>query len=229
MSGAGLVLCGTDTGVGKTSVACGLIRQASRQGRRLIPFKPAETGCDDLQPSDARRLCDAAGLPDLTAADIALYTFRPPVAPSVAAMLAGGPPLTSSAVLSRAAVLREKGHGLLVESAGGLLTPYGIRFTSADLAPLLDLPLLLISANRLGTISHTALALAEIRRREIPFAGLILVNTSDQPSIDQQFNVAQIQALTGVSARGVLRFCANPSPDSLADGLRNDVDLTGLF
>src|SRR6185369_4812142 len=113
----------------------------------------------------------------------------------------------------------------LVETAGGVLTPYSPSLTAASLAELLDLDVLLVAANRLGTINHTALALAEIARRRLRLLGLVLVDVTPaagQP--DRPFNAAEIQASTGVRALGTLRHLgadggAHADPDRLADAL----------
>jgi dethiobiotin synthetase len=226
----GLLVCGTDTGVGKTTVACGLLRLARRRGLRLVPFKPAETGHTESSggPSDAQRLCDAAALPGLSTEDICPFRFADPVAPSVAARMAGTA-IDAGALLKAASALRRRGDALLVESAGGLYTPYGAGITSATLSELLDIDILLIAANRLGTINHTALALAEIHRRRLRFAGVVLVDTAAEPSPDRPHNAGEIQALTGVRPRGTLPHCSGAGPDEIADTLAAHVDLDGLL
>lgn len=227
MTARGLLLVGTDTGVGKTSVGVGLLRLAYRKKFRLIPFKPVETGCDPAA-QDATRLCAAAPLSDLAPTDVCPLRFTPPVAPSVAARLAGRP-IEEHALRQHASLLIRRGDALLVESAGGLLTPYAPGLTSVSLADLFDIDVLLVSANRLGTINHTALALAELARRRVRLAGLVLVNVNGISSPDQPHNAAEIAALSGVAALGTLRYSATTDPDSLADALLEDVNLAGLF
>lgn len=224
----GLLLLGTDTGVGKTTLACGLLRLAHRRGLRLMPFKPAETGCGADGPQDAQRLCVAAALPDVTPADVCLYAFSPPLAPSIAARLAGAE-VRATEIRQAALALAVRGDALLVESAGGALTPYGSAFTAADLAPLLDIDVVLVSANRLGTISQTALAIAELRRRNLRLRGVVLVDISPEPSPDHDFNAAEIVALTGVGLRGTLRYSATLDPNRVADAVAADIDLRGLL
>ncbi|HEY4395759.1 MAG TPA: dethiobiotin synthase [Polyangia bacterium] len=245
------MLLGTDTGVGKTTIGCGLLHLAHRRGMRLVPYKPAETGCDP-EPQDARSLLHAATFCDchiatspptgahpdfsalraLTQRDICPYQFRPPLAPSAAARLAG------TAILPRvlqdhAQRLRRCGDALLVEGAGGVLTPYGPALTGADLATLLDLPVLLVAANRLGTINHTALAVSELRRRDVPVLGIVLVdvaNVAANAPPDHASNAAEIEALTGVAPLGILRHVAGPrDPVALAERLSADLDLRPLF
>jgi dethiobiotin synthetase len=223
----GLLVLGTDTGVGKTCVSEALLRVAARRGFRLVPYKPVETGCAP-DAEDARRLCSAANLPGLLPVDICAFSFPAPVAPSVAARLAGRP-IELPALLARGHALAARGDALLIETAGGLLAPYGGGTTSISLAELFDIDVLLVSANRLGTISHTALALAEIARRRLRFAGLVLVNVDPDPAPDHAWNASEIEALTGTAPLGILRHCPTPGPDAVADAALDDLDLRPLL
>lgn len=116
-----------------------------------------------------------------------------------------------------------------IESAGGLLTPYASTLTSADLAAAFQLPILLVARNSLGTINHTALAIAEIRRRALPLLGVVLVNLSGCPSPDQPSNLNLIASLTGIRPLGVLPFVETPSPNLLALCLEAAVDLRTIW
>jgi dethiobiotin synthetase len=223
----GLLVLGTDTAVGKTCVAEALLRLAARRGFRLVPYKPVETGCNP-EAEDARRLCVAANLPGLRLVDVCPFRFTAPVAPSVAARLAGRL-IEPALLLERARELATRGDALLIESAGGLLSPYGDGMTSASLADLFDIDVLLVTANRLGTISHTALALAEIGRRRLRLAGVVLVDVGAHDAPDHAFNASEIEALTGTSPLGVLRHCPTSDPEALADAAATDLDLARLL
>jgi len=212
----GLFITGTDTGVGKTAVGCALLRLAARVGRPWVPFKPVETGCLP-EAEDAHSLWKAAR-PAFPREQAVLYSFPLPAAPAVAAA-AAGTSIDIDAILARAVQLRAVGQGILVEGAGGLLVPYRETFTAADLAARFDLPILVVARAALGTINHTALTVSEIRRRSLPLAGLVLVETvpgSDQPALD---HARQIAALTGIAPLGRLPFVPGLDPDRLADAL----------
>jgi dethiobiotin synthetase len=214
--GPGLFVTGTDTGVGKTVVSTGLLRLALRAGVRLVPFKPVETGVGPAGPSDARALLAASQHQDLALADVCPVTFPEPVAPAAAAHHHARP-ISIPRLLSAAGRLRRRGDALLVESAGGLLSPYTARATAADLAARMALPILLIARNGLGTINHTALCLAELRRRRLPVAAVLLVATTPAPPHDER-NAELISATTGVRPY-LLPFLADPTPDAVADVL----------
>jgi dethiobiotin synthetase len=227
LAAAGVTLVGTDTGVGKTAVGCALLRLALRLGLRPLPYKPAETGCTPL-PADALSLLDACDQPGLSLAEVCPFAFEPPVAPALAAEAAGRP-LTAALLLDPARTLAARGDFLLVETAGGLLSPYAPDLTGADLAAALALPLLLVARNALGTLNHTALALAEIRRRALPLAGIILCETSAHATPDRPHNARLIELMTGVRPLATLAFLPGASPDLLADELARQVPPAALF
>lgn len=221
----GLFVTGTDTGVGKTVVACALARLATRRGQRLVPFKPAETGCAP-DPLDAFALWKAALRP-VPRDQVCLYAFPLPAAPSVAAA-AANQPIDLDAIVARADQLQSAGDGLLVEGAGGLLVPYHGSATTADLAHQLGLPLLVVARCALGTINHTALTLAEIHRRQLPLAGVLLVETSIEGN-DPQSNAEQIAAVSGITPLGTLKHLPpRASFDQQADALSAAIGADGL-
>lgn len=191
-------------------------------GHRPIPHKPVETGADP-QPLDAIRLRSAAGREDLPLSTVCPISLPDPVAPAAAAK-AARITITLSGLLAFATNSARHGSPLIVESAGGLLSPYAPGLTTADLAAALHLPILLISRNSLGTINHTALAIAEIRRRALPLLGVVLVNTNPTPSLDQASNSSLIKDITGLSPLGIFPYLTSTEPRNLAAALRNNVD-----
>jgi len=223
----GVFLVGTDTGVGKTAVGCALLRLALRLGRRPVPLKPVETGCQP-DPDDALRLLSASTRSDLPLALVCPHRFPTPVAPAQAAAEAGVS-LTLPALAATMTAASAHGDFLLVESAGGLLSPYSPEITGADLATASGLPLLLVARNALGTINHTALALAEIRRRALPLAGLVLVDVSPQATPDRPHNAGLIEAIGAERPLASLPFVPGPDADRLADELDRQIPAARLF
>ncbi len=226
-------MTGTDTGVGKTAVGCALLRLARRAGHRMIPFKPVETGCaSPAVAADATALWRAADCP-VSIEDVTGATFQLPAAPAVAAAAAGAV-IDIDALLAQARRLRDRGDGLLVEGAGGLLVPYRGAVTAADLAARLGLPIVVVARAALGTINHTALTVRELAHRGLPLAGIILSETAagaHDPALD---HAEQIFAVTGVRPLGLVPHVANADADHLADALLRTVgaaavaDLLGI-
>ncbi|MFL5306834.1 MAG: dethiobiotin synthase [Polyangia bacterium] len=222
----GLFVTGTDTGVGKTTVAAGLARYARRIGRRPVPFKPAETGCaPDAQ--DARLLWEAADT-SVDPRDVCLYRFALPAAPAQAAG-AAGTRLSLDAVAAAAAALADRGDFLIVEGAGGLLVPYGDDWTAAELIERLGLRVLVVARTALGTINHSALTVRELRRRGLSIAGLLLNQTTPETAPHEPGSVPFIAAATGLQPLGPMPWIAPPAdPDRLADALVSSVGAAAL-
>ena len=81
-------------------------------------------------------------------------------------------------------------HLLYVEGAGGFYSPIAHDGLNADLAQKLNLPIILISENRLGCINHILLIAEAIARRHLTLAGVIL-NTRQTPPLGMD-NVADL-------------------------------------
>jgi dethiobiotin synthetase len=192
----GLFVTGTDTGVGKTEVACALVSGARAAGLDVGAMKPAESGLAPGQPGDAERLRQAAGGGDPIEL-VCPYRFGPPLAPAVAARLAGVE-ISLPRILEAARTLAARHAALVVEGAGGLLVPLTASQTYADLAVALGLPVLVVARAGLGTVNHTALTLEALRARGLSVRGVILNRSGpegDDPSVAH--NAAEIERLTG--------------------------------
>jgi len=205
----GLFITGTDTGVGKTIVACALAADLVRRGMRIAVWKPAETGWDSSagERSDAARLRRAAGSTD-PLETICPYRLRQAVAPAVAAQLEGVS--IDIAHLSRLCHERQASSDLLIaEGAGGLLVPLEGRTTYADLARDLAMSLLIVAPNRLGVINQTALTARVAASEGIRVIGFVLNNTeSRNKDLDASTatNRSAIADLTGLPCLGEIPY-----------------------
>jgi dethiobiotin synthetase len=101
--------------------------------------------------------------------------------------------------------------------------------TSSSLSDLFAIDILLVAPNRVGAINQAALALAEIRHRQLRFAGLVLVQVAPPSPLAEAHNAAEITTLTGVTPLGTLRHCPGQDPDQLANAVAADISLGGLF
>ncbi len=207
---SGVFVAGTDTGVGKTTVAVGLLRLLRRAGRAPVPFKPVETGCAP-EPLDAVRLRHAADAP-AALDEICPFALALPAAPAAAARVAGLV-LDVADLAARAKTLSGRGDCLVVEGAGGLLSPYGPGQTNADLAAQLALPVLLVARVSLGTINHVALTVAELTRRHLTLAALVLVRTTPEREPHEDWNDRLIAATAGVAPIGTIPWMSATERD----------------
>jgi dethiobiotin synthetase len=212
---------GTDTGVGKTVVACALAAALVARGVRVGVLKPVETGVDArVGPPDARRLRVAAGGLDPLDA-VCPYTFAEPVAPIVAARHAGHPiELTRlDTAFAHAATGREV---VIVEGAGGWLVPFLEGVTYEGLCTRWQLDIVVVAANRLGVLNHTALTVRAVESAGLRVAGVVLNSPCagrDDPAVAS--NAAALRDL--VRGHPLVTFPYLVEPDhipSLIDGAR---------
>jgi dethiobiotin synthetase len=174
----GLFITGTDTGVGKTHVACGLARSLSAQGLSVGVFKAAETGLSEAAARQRGGKSDAARLLKASQARDALALVRPfhyqrPLAPYAAAEMEGRS-FSLKRALACFKALRGRHDGILAEGAGGLLVPYGPGLDGAGLAKALGLPLVVVARPGLGTINHTLLTLEAARSRGLKVHSVVV-------------------------------------------------------
>ncbi len=196
-----LFVTGTDTGVGKTFVACALATALRQRGRRVAVMKPVETGVED-EPADALALRAAAADP-APLDDICPYRLRAPLAPAVAARLEGVT-IDVARLVALVARRRQEADLLLVEGAGGLLVPLDAQTTWAELAVRTGLPLLIVGANRLGTVNHCALTARVAAAAGLVVHGFVLSQPAVETDTSAATNADTIATLTGLPCLGVL-------------------------
>lgn len=196
MAMRGLFITGTDTGVGKTFVACAILRAWRAAGIVCGAYKPACSGAvlgpdRELRWDDVDRLWESTGS-QFPRERICPQRFAAPLAPPAAAALEG-----ASVDPQRLAAGLDWWRGrvelILVEGAGGLLSPLAEGVSNADLAQQLGLPLLIIAADRLGTINHTLLTLEAAHARALPVAGVVLNRPNAAPDPSTGTNLAQLR------------------------------------
>lgn len=166
-------ITGTDTGVGKTYVACQLLRHYAAQGLKVVGMKPVAAG---------RELVDGAWLHDdvqkLIAASnveapielINPYCFDEAIAPHIAAEKVGVE-IKIEVILQAYQQLSQLADVVIVEGAGGFLVPLSEHETMADLTRALNIPIILVVGIKLGCISHTLLTVESIKARSLKFHG----------------------------------------------------------
>jgi len=166
---------GTDTGVGKTVVACALTRSFAAAGERVAVMKPIASGAQwtdrGLRNEDALALIGAANLP-LHYAQVNPYCFEPAISPHIAAKEAKIE-IDIDMILTRFGVLQSLSDRVIVEGAGGWLAPINARESMGDLARALGIPAVLVVGLRLGCLNHAELTRHAIEARGVAFAGWV--------------------------------------------------------
>jgi dethiobiotin synthetase len=184
------------------------VRAARAAGLDVGAMKPAQSGHVPGEPSDAERLGEAAGGADPIDL-VCPYTFAAPLAPAVAARLEGVE-VSLPRILDAARALAARHAALVVEGAGGLLTPLTERETYADLARALALPVLVVARAGLGTVNHTALTVEALRARGLTVAGVVLNRLSPQGDPSEPHNAAAIERQSGARVLASFPFVADP-------------------
>lgn len=214
---------GTDTNVGKTFVSTALARAFRRRGLSTGVMKPVETGCPTVEgvlaPLDAMALKDASGTEDSIDL-INPFRYAPGLAPLVAAKMEDK--AIEPAVIKNAFDWVRSTHDVtIVEGAGGLLVPVTEEMTMAEIARLLDIPVIIVAATRLGAINHTALTVECAMARGILVAGIILNNLSGPGTSDISIakNASAIERLTGVRILAEIPYNKKEAPSVSGEGL----------
>jgi dethiobiotin synthetase len=172
----GLFITGTDTGVGKTCVAAAIARALVQAGARVGVYKPAASGCGrvggKLVSEDAVLLWEAAARPG-SLSRVCPQLFTAPLAPHLAAQ-DEGTRLDEKLLRTGIDYWLERSEIVLVEGAGGLLSPLGEKRYIADLARALGFPLIVVAPNRIGTINQTLQTLLAAQAYDLEVAGIVL-------------------------------------------------------
>lgn len=221
----GLFITGTDTEVGKTYVAALIARSLRAAGHRVGVYKPAASGCREVEgelvSDDALQLWEAAGRPG-ELDRVCPQRFRAALAPHVAAR-EEGKRLDPDLLRAGIEYWRARSDIVLVEGAGGLMSPLGEEEYVADLAYGLGFPLVIVARNALGTINHTlqTLIAAATFRNGLAIAGIVLNHPA--PPSDDPSTATNRQEL---AARSVPPILAEVGWE--ADGFDVDVDWLAL-
>jgi dethiobiotin synthetase len=167
-----LLITGTGIRVGKTRVACALARALAAAGRRVVAIKPVETGCADATAAeeDGARLAAATGQ---AAPREALFRFAAPLAPALAAEHEDTAVDLDTLVL-RLEELQADADTLLIEGAGGLLSPIAWEWSVVELARTLGAAVLVVGVDGLGVINHALLTLSALELAGLPVVGCVL-------------------------------------------------------
>ena len=210
MSGRGIFITGTDTGVGKTLVACALVRALRAQGARVAVMKPVASGAvrtpDGLRNADALALMEAAGT-TAAYAEVNPYCFEPPVSPHIAAEEVGIE--VDTATIRRGFnALAATSDWVVVEGAGGWLAPINELQTMADLVAVLSVPALLVVGLKLGCLNHAQLTRLGVEARGVRLVGWI-ASAVDPAMMRVGANVSALERRLGEPALAVLPYLSD--------------------
>jgi dethiobiotin synthetase len=220
MSARGYFVTGTDTGVGKTLLACALLHAFAQRGLRVIGMKPVAAGAqciDGVWRNDDVEQLIAASNVNAPREAINPYCFEPPIAPHIAAQL-NNKLIKNKYIVDNCQRLSALADVVIVEGAGGFCVPLSDHETSADLAQQLALPVVLVVGMRLGCLNHALLTAEAIRARGLVLAGWI-ANHIDPAMAQADNNVAALQARLGAPLLARVAFSGTPDAAAIASGI----------
>ncbi|GAA0421086.1 dethiobiotin synthase [Cocleimonas flava] len=184
----GVFVTGTDTDVGKTWVGQKIIQQLCKNGISVEPRKPIESGWPtDITKSDAWKLAYAANQEeklDVVCPNRFLAAISPDRAAKIEHKLITIQQLSEECIGS----CNSEEDFLYVEGAGGFYSPICSDGLNADLAKALNLPIILIAADKLGCINHTLLSIEAIERCGLNLMGVVLNQIDSQNTDTQNMN-----------------------------------------
>ncbi|HEY6822673.1 MAG TPA: dethiobiotin synthase [Burkholderiales bacterium] len=213
---AGFFITGTDTGVGKTLVACALLEGLRSSGRSVVGMKPVAAGREHGKWLDVDALAAASSVaaPERT---VNPYAFEPAVAPHIAAQRAGIQ-MDLEKILAAFRELSRLAEVVIVEGAGGFLVPLNARQTTADLARLLGVPVVLVVGMRLGCLNHALLTRDAIASAGLPCAGWV-ANGVVEEMPELEYNVQALVERLDCDFLGEIPYRAGLSPRDAARSL----------
>tara|TARA_Y100001968_G_scaffold333191_1_gene394625 strand:- start:4181 stop:4843 length:663 start_codon:yes stop_codon:yes gene_type:complete len=188
-----IIVCGTDTDIGKTVVSALLV-----QGLNAFYWKPIQSGL--LDDSDSNTVSKILNLPQERIIS-ELYKFKTPVSPHWAAEK------EKKWIDPNSLKLPIRNQPLIIETAGGLMVPINRDLLQINLIQKWNLPVVLVAKSGLGTLNHTLLSLEALKKREIPILGIILNGEihQDNPKTLEQFGkipiIAQLPRLKELSSK----------------------------
>ncbi|WP_226504358.1 dethiobiotin synthase [Pseudomonas sp. MWU16-30317] len=191
---AAFFIAGTDTDVGKTTVAAGLLHAARLNGLSTLGAKPVASGCDvtpkGLRNSDALALIAESSV-KLPYEQVNPFAFEPAIAPHLAAREAGVALGVQGLLAPMRHILAQQADFTLIEGAGGWRVPLSDQANLSDLAMALKLPVILVVGVRLGCISHALLSAEAIARDGLHLAGWV-ANVIDSKTSRLEENLATL-------------------------------------
>ncbi|UVE17501.1 dethiobiotin synthase [Pseudomonas sp. LS44] len=211
-------VAGTDTEIGKTTIAAGLLHAARCAGLSTAAAKPVASGCEmtaaGLRNSDALALLGECNLA-LAYEEVNPLAFAPAIAPHLAAREAG---VTLSVEALRGpvqAILAKGADFTLVEGAGGWRVPLAGQATLSDLPISLGLPVILVVGVRLGCINHALLSAEAILRDGLQLAGWV-ANVVDAETSRLDDNLASLAERLPAPCLGRVPRLAQATPAAVA-------------
>ena len=210
-----IFITGTDTGIGKTVVSGLLAKYILGIGGSVITQKWIQTGSvpAGLSP-DIKNHLEIMGKDENyikgCSNDVTPYTFRFPASAHLASKIEGRV-ISEKKIIKSFKRLSSKFDRVIVEGTGGVLVPFNHKSLIIDLVGKLNLSVLLVAGNKLGSINHTLLSIEALKKRKLNILGIIFNNMPGENKVILEDNCKIIKELSGEKVFGVLPWVKNPS------------------
>jgi dethiobiotin synthetase len=217
MSKKAFFIAGTDTDVGKTLVAAGLLIAAKNSGLTTVALKPVAAGCE--KTAAGLRNADALLLQSVITESLVYEQINPialeaAIAPHIAAQQEKRS-LSADRLAGFCRGSLNQAQLTLIEGAGGWRVPLNPSETLADLAKILRLPIILVVGVRLGCINHALLTVEAIRNDGLPLVGWVAnCVDADMPVLEE--NIQSLAARIPAPCLGVIPWLEDANPDAVA-------------
>ncbi|WP_455376751.1 dethiobiotin synthase [Kaarinaea lacus] len=209
---SGYFITSTDTNVGKTTVSLSLMRHFKARGKIVACMKPVSAGCsvttDGLRNDDAVQLIRESSI-DLPYELVNPYAFEPAIAPHLAALQINRI-IELQSIRNNFMQIEAMANAVIVEGAGGWLVPVNESQTMADVAKVLQLPIILVVGMRLGCLNHALLSIRSIVESGLPCTGWV-ANYIDRDMQKQKENLETLKSMMPVPLIATVAYNENPA------------------
>ncbi|MES3007163.1 MAG: dethiobiotin synthase [Pseudomonadota bacterium] len=224
-----IFIAGTDTGVGKSLVAAGILHAANLSGLSTVGLKPVAAGC--VETEQGLRNDDALLLQQFSSLSLPYEQVNP-----VALKLAVAPHIAAEQEGRRIDIARLEGmcRGVMmrrakltvIEGAGGWRVPINSRQFLSDLAKVLDIPVILVVGIRLGCINHALLTAQAIHLDGVRLAGWVAnVIDPEMPFVDA--NIDAIASRLHAPCLGRIPYLQGS--EGMVERIASSIDVTSLL
>ncbi len=227
----GVFVTGSDTEVGKTVIAGAIAAAIKAHGLSVGVMKPVASGAKEIEgklvSEDAmylKKIIDSTDDDDL----VSPILLKPPIAPTIAASKTGVT-IDIDKIMKAYEELTNRHDFVVVEGVGGLMVPIDDTHFVADLVRKMDLPLVIVSSDYLGTINHTLLTLEYAKSRNIRIKGIVINMLKNGDDF-----VQEIEKHSSAPILGTIPFKENVSVEDcvygdIVEDFRREIDISKIM
>ena len=222
----GVFITGIDTEIGKTEIACGFAWVLRKNEIKVGVMKPFATSSKiyskDYKSQDTAKLAKAAGVgdPDETLNPV----FFPLAASPLMAAKISHKPINLKKVIEKFMFLKKKYDFIVVEGIGGVMVPITDKVSLLHIVRKMNLPVIIVSRPKLGSINHTVMTINACREFKVPIVGIIFNQMPIRPNIVESMTPFYIERLTKTKTLSVIPFMDKRNSKKIGSYLR-DIEL----